>query len=524
MKTVLAIPPWFCLQGKSEIFTPLGVASIAGALTKAGHEVVIVNGDAVLHPVLKPKGKVPLAFFHASRRYVNLHDPSLKMWDMLARAILNHQPRVVGVSMWTAAYQSALNVCRAVKRISPTTVTVVGGIHPTVDPHSVIETPEVDFIVCGEGERASVELWRIIKDGGDIKARSVRVQGVWSAEAGVIRDGGKTPLCKSLDDLPLPRYDLVDGTKPVFSTGGIATCGIMTSRGCPHGCTFCGSQALWTTAVRNRSIESCIRELEYYRESLDLGYFRINDDYFGLQKARVLKFCDVLLRRFGPSWGFTVNTCLSTLDEEMVVALERAGCEQLNFGIESVVPRIRQTFVRKEVDLNKAVRMIDFVRNRSTIRAAVYFMTGFPHETEEELLQTVSFMREAEPEFSSWSIVSPYPGTPLYRYAREQGLLPECSSIHLMHHSLESNMAQIPRKRYAEILREILSLSDNIQKKQPNKPHRSLYTARLIRQRNQAVAQLNSVRNSAWWKLRHRLEKLAKRLWHSLRDRLAVVK
>jgi radical SAM superfamily enzyme YgiQ (UPF0313 family) len=219
-----------------------------------------------------------------------------------------------------------------------------------------------------------------------------------------------------------------------------------------------------------------------------------------------------------------VNTCLSTLDEEKVIALERAGCEQLNFGIESVTPRIREAFVRKEVDLDKAVRMMDFVKNRSTIRAAVYFMTGFPHETEEELLQTVSFMREVEPEFSSWSIVSPYPGTPLYRYAQEQGLLPECSSIHLMHHSLETSMAQIPRKRHAEILRDILSLSDNIQKKQPNKPHRSLYTARLIRERNQAIAQLDSVRNSAWWKLRRRVQKRAKRLWHSLQDRFAVVK
>jgi anaerobic magnesium-protoporphyrin IX monomethyl ester cyclase len=521
MKTVLVIPPWFCLQGKSEVFTPLGLASVAGALSKAGHEVVIVNGDAVLRRFIRPKRRVPLAFFHATREYVRLHDPSLRMWDVLARAILSHQPQVVGISMWTAAYQSALNVCHAIKKVSPCTTIVVGGIHPTVDPHSVIGKPDVDFIVCGEGERASVELWRMIEDGRDMKTRSTGVQGVWFTDAGVIQEGGQAPLCESLDDFPFPRYDLVDGGKPEFSVGGVATCGIMTSRGCPHGCTFCGSQALWTTRVRYRSIESCMRELEYYRDKLDVGYFRINDDYFGLQKERVLKFCDRLLRRFGPTWGFTVNTCLSTLDEEMVIALERAGCEQLNFGIESVVPRIRKAFVRKEVDLDKAVRMINFVRNRSTIRGAVYFMTGFPHETEEELLQNVTFMRETEPEFSSWSIVSPYPGTPLYNYARANGLLPDCSAIHLMHHSLETSMAQIPRERYAEILREILLLSDAIQKKQPNKPHRSLHMARLIRQRNQAVAQLDSVAGAAWWSLRFRSRKMARRLWHSLEERFA---
>ena len=522
MKTVLVIPPWFSLQGKSEIFTPLGVASIAGALAKAGHEVVIVNGDAVLSGILRPKQTAPLAFFHATKEYVHLHDPSLRIWDILAQAILKHQPQAVGISMWTAAFQSALNVCGAVKKVSPQTVTVIGGIHPTVDPRSVIENPDVDFIICGEGERTAVDLWRIINLGRDIKMRSAGIKGVWAAVDGVIREGGKAPLNKSLDHLPFPRYDLLAGAKPEFSVGGIATCGIMTSRGCPNGCAFCGSQALWTTAVRYRSIESCMSELEYYRESLDLGYFRINDDYFGLRKERVLEFCDQLLRRFGPTWGFTVNTCLSTLDDEMVIALERAGCEQLNFGIESVVPRIRKAFVRKEVDLEKAVRMIDFIKNRSNIRGAVYFMTGFPEETEGELLQTVAFMREIEPEFSSWSIVAAYPGTPLHKYALEHGLLPECSPIHFMHHSLKTSMADIPRERHAEILREILTLSDMIHKKQPNKPHRSLYTAHLIRQRNQAVAQLDSVRNSAWWNLRRRARKMTKRMWHRLQARFAV--
>jgi hypothetical protein len=223
MKTVLVIPPWFCLQGKSEIFTPLGLASIAGALAKAKHEVVIVNGDAVLSGIIRPKRTVPLAFFHASKEYVDLHDPSLHIWDLLAQAILNHQPQAVGISMWTAAYQSALNVCRAVKKVSPQTVIVVGGIHPTVDPRSVIGDPDVDFIVCGEGERATVDLWRIINLGRDIKTRSAGVKGVWTEVDGVIREGGKAPLNTSLDDLPFPRYDLVDGAKPEFSVGGIAT-------------------------------------------------------------------------------------------------------------------------------------------------------------------------------------------------------------------------------------------------------------------------------------------------------------
>ena len=89
-------------------------------------------------------------------------------------------------------------------------------------------------------------------------------------------------------------------------------------------------------------------------------------------------------------------------------------------------------------------------------------MTGFPHETKEELEENVKFMKETKPQNSVWGIVTPYPGTELHKYATKEGILPDVNPIHLMHHSPKTSMADIPLEQYKEILRRILRIQKKI--------------------------------------------------------------
>jgi radical SAM superfamily enzyme YgiQ (UPF0313 family) len=458
MKTLLINPPWYCFQSRESHYVPLGLVYVAGALTTSGYEVKILNGEEVLGPhTLDESTETPVAFFHATDRYVQFHDLSLPIWQVLGEAIARHAADVVGITMWSGAYQSAINTCKLVKTLNPGAITVVGGIHPTLDPLSVIQHSEVDFVVCGEGERAAVELWRLLEEGGDVHKKAARLRGIWTRVNGKVHEGGKTETIEDLDEIPFPNYEVVVG-EPAR-----AVLGLMTARGCPYGCTFCASKEIWGRKVRFRSIESCMDELAHYREKFGLKWFRVNDDSFCLHRVRVLEFCDLLVARFGHTWSFAIDANVDTLDEEIIDKLVWAGCTGISIGVESVVPRI-QKLCHKYVDLERARRMIAYI-NQSKIGCGVYFMTGFPHETEEELKQNIRFMEDTRPQNAMWSIVTPYPGTDLHRYAIQEGILPDTSPIHLMHHSIKTSMADIPPERYEELLWRILRIRDRIARK-----------------------------------------------------------
>ncbi|MCP4270018.1 MAG: radical SAM protein [Candidatus Brocadiaceae bacterium] len=455
MKTLLVNPPWYCFQNRSESYIPIGIAYIAGALVNSGHEVRILNGNQVLaRYTIDETAETDRAFFHATDQYVKFHDISLPIWKILGEEIVKESPGIIGISMWSGSYQSTINTCKVIKAQNPHILTVVGGIHPTLDPLSVIKHPEIDFVICGEGERAVVELWPLLEEGGDIYRKAISIQGIWTKINGEIHNGGKTTLTDLIDEIPFPNYEVVIGD-PSASIAGI-----MTARGCPYGCTFCASKDIWGRSVRFRSVDSCIRELSLYREKFGLKWFRVNDDSFCLRKERVLEFCDKLVERFGHTWWFGIDANVNTLNQEIIDKLEWAGCTEISIGLESVAPRI-QKFCRKKVDLNRAREIISCI-NRSKIASGVYFMTGFPHETEEELEENIKFMKEVKPQNSIWGIVTPYPGTELYQYAIKEGFLPDVDPIHLMHHSLKTSMADIPMKRYEEILCRILRIQDEI--------------------------------------------------------------
>ncbi|MGO8880156.1 MAG: B12-binding domain-containing radical SAM protein [Desulfomonilaceae bacterium] len=448
-RTVLVNPPWYCFQNQPASYLPLGIAYIAGVLTAAGHEVQIVNGEQLLAPLtIDPSIQRPGIVVSSIERYESFHDPNSFVWKILAKEILASAPRIVGFSMWTASYQSVINTAMVLKELDPNIITVVGGIHPTIDPLSVINHPVVDFVICGEGEQAAPKLWELISTDANFQRESTKIEGVWTKLNGEVWNGGKSSLIDRIDDIPFPNYEVVKD----LSVQSIA--GIITSRGCPFGCSFCASEAMWTKRVRYREIGECIRELAYYRSKFDLRKFRVNDDTFCLNRDRVKEFCDQLVALFGHTWEFMVDANVNSLDSETVSFLKMAGCTQINFGIESVAPRIRQLFINKKVDLDHAKKMVEEMY-RVGIISSVYFMTGFPGETEAELEATILFMEELGATNNIWSIVSPYPGTSMYEYCIANGYLRKVSELHLMHHSLATNMAAIDPKRYGALIRLI---------------------------------------------------------------------
>lgn len=453
MKTVLVNPPWFCLMGRSAPGMPLGIACIAAVLREAGHATVIFDGERAAAPHIPPSTASTRAFFHDAGAYHELLRPDAPLWDCLAQAILAHEPRMVGITVWSGAYPAAMALAHALKKRMPSVLLVAGGVHATLAPATLLEPGAFDYAIAGEGEAAARKLWDACASC-DGPAREA-IAGVWWRDDATVHDGGRAPLADDLDALPMPDY-----TGIVPEGGRVPVAGIMTSRGCPFRCGFCASEALWTSRVRYRSVDAVLDELAEHHTRFGVTQFRINDDSFCLKAARVEEFCRKLTARFDLGrMRFWIDANESTLTPELIRMLEKAGCRFIAIGIESAAPRIREAFIRKKVDLDHARELVAFM-NTTRIVSGAYFMTGFPEETEAELMQTVDWMRRARPANPLWGVLAPYPGTELSAYAQAKGILPEAGFEHFMHHSVKTSMAAIAPERHAALMESINAESD----------------------------------------------------------------
>jgi len=142
-------------------------------------------------------------------RVNNLDDP---VYNEVCGVIVNERPDVIGVSVSTSAYKSALNIARLSKKLNPNVKIVFGGIYPTVLPEEVLQTKLVDIVVRGEGEFTFLEVIKALEGGESIRG----ILGVpFIAEDGSIVHNPNRELIADLGTLPFPARHLVLDVKRV---------------------------------------------------------------------------------------------------------------------------------------------------------------------------------------------------------------------------------------------------------------------------------------------------------------------
>lgn len=349
---------------------------------------------------LVPTGLVALAAFLESRGHaVTLANYSDLGWRRAAAAAARRRPGLVGVSIFTHNRTDSFRFIRALKRLRPETVIVAGGPHVSALAAATIRRyPELAYLVRGEGEAAVLDLLARVAAG--------------TPETGVILDGKRVD---GLDALPSPaaftgKMIGVDAAKQ-FSV-------VITSRGCPDRCRFCGSPWFWSRRVRFRSPESILAELRLIRKRFGLREFSIRDDNFTLDRNRVLEFCR-LLRRSGLRFRWSCQARVDTVDAALLTAMRQAGLEQIQLGVESGSPRI----------LAKLGKRITPAQSEAAVAAAraagvgvtIYLMTGMAGETAADFAATRALLDRLQPDAVVVSPVAYYPGTALYATARRAG-------------------------------------------------------------------------------------------------------
>jgi tetratricopeptide (TPR) repeat protein len=214
------------------------------------------------------------------------------------------------------------------------------------------------------------------------------------AEGAVVR-AEERPQYKNLDDLASPQ-DYFD------------THILMTSRGCPWACTFCGAETSWGRGFRSNSVDYVVTAMGKVLERLPVKMIQIKDDTFTTNKKRVLELCrEIRKRKLRFFWS--CDTRVDLLTDELLREMRLAGCQRLSLGVESGSQRILDAIDKKitVAEIEESTRLA----KKYGIKVRHYMMLGNRGETRASFEETLAFLQRARPHEYVFSCLSIYPGT-----------------------------------------------------------------------------------------------------------------
>lgn len=334
--------------------------------------------------------------------------------EEIVDSVKRNKPKLVGISCLSTDMGDVKRLASRIKKEDEGILTVVGGIHPTLFPEYFFEkSRDVDFVVMGEGEVTLVELIKGIRAKGNLGA----IDGIAYRNKGDVCVNKQREPIKDMDEIPFPAFDLVDMeyyTMPsewVIRGVPIAGFFIFTGRGCPYACKFCVNKNLSDRRVRLRSASNVVDELEFLIENYNIDGFFIYDDAFGLNRKRALEVCDEIIRRkLDLVWGCQARVNLIT--EDMIKRMKKAGCIQLEFGVESGSQRILDSLHKqiKVEDTKKVFKLCD----KHGMRKLANFLINTPEETKEDVEATLDLAIEIGANINLFNITTLFPGSDLY--------------------------------------------------------------------------------------------------------------
>lgn len=352
---------------------------------------------------------------------VRVFDPHPKN-DIDIEKIIDFKPDVIGVSVLTCYLKRAKYLTSAVKERLKSSVLVVGGVHATALPEETLNYFNADYVVFGEGEITMEELCTRLK-----KKRSADdINGlVYKKGTNVIKTAPRE-LIQDLDKLPMPGRHLIEFDKYLFPPGIIRgywserCTSLMTSRGCPFKCIWCGTQTTFGRKVRRRSVRNVMVEIEELQKNYNIDTLWFVDDTFTLNKDWVLELCDKLIEQNkGLKWGCMSH--VTTLDEEMVSKMKEAGLIQIDFGVESGSNKVLKSLHKNSNE--ESIKRAFKIAKQAKVRTMATFIFGNPDETKQDVEKTFQLAKEIKPDFTSSFFLTPFPGTELMEMAKKNGWL-----------------------------------------------------------------------------------------------------
>ncbi len=369
LKILLIYP--YCLEERGKDYdvrpVPIGVYYIGALLREHGYDIEILN-------------------------WYNIN----KFPEKISELLEQKRPDIIGLSVLQANRWGALEIAKAAKKLNPDVKIVYGGVAATfLWRHFLSHFSEVDFIVLGEGEYTFLNLVKGLEKN-DLEALEKTGGLAFRKNGTPFRTGEPTPV-EDIDRLPVPSkyFDYQH---------------VVSARGCPWNCTFCGSPRFWGRKVRFHSPDYFVDQLELlYKKGIN--FFYVSDDTFTLKKNRVIEICRQIIKR-GLRITWQAISRVDCVDEDILYWMRLAGCVQISYGVESGSKKMRD-FFNKKTDTATIKKTFNLTRSYG-ILARAYFIYGSPGETWETIQESIDLIHETRPLSVVFYILDIYPGTALY--------------------------------------------------------------------------------------------------------------
>ena len=239
---------------------------------------------------------------------------------------------------------------------------------------------------------------------------------VWRKDGQVVVNPDR-PMIADLDDLPLPLYQLLPLQKYLMPLIKGPYCFIVTSRGCPAGCTYCIKHVSYGPTMRLRSPAKLLEEIRVLY-GLGVRHIHMYADLFTVNREQVVGVCRGIIES-GMKISFTCNSRVDFVDSEMLHLMAQAGCSYIAWGLESASKEIL-SHARKGVDPGRAAQSLAWA-HEAGIKNWGYFIIGLPGETEQTIRQTIDFAKSLPLDIALFHIAAPYPGTPFFHEVVRNG-------------------------------------------------------------------------------------------------------
>lgn len=296
---------------------------------------------------------------------------------------INQEVDLVGITVLTEYALRAYQIGDAYRKKG--VKVVMGGIHPTIVPDEALE--HADAVVVGEAEG----VWpQLVSD-----AASGQMQRIYRADKTTVLEG-----------LPIPRRDLLPGSH--YQSRVPMPIGVETSRGCPYDCEFCCIGQSLGSQYRVRPVHEVIAEIE----SIDSPHLFFVDDALALNRDSAKRLFTEMIP-LGKRW-LAQGTVSLAEDPELLGLMKRAGCLGLLVGFESVQKEIQDEVSKiRKLKVGYSETMHRFHNEGFGILGC--FVFGFDFENKDVFDQTLEFIMKSHMDCVQLRILTPYPGTRLYK-------------------------------------------------------------------------------------------------------------
>jgi len=290
----------------------------------------------------------------------------------------------IGFSATTPQTVHARDLLHKIRLTGNEAKTILGGVHASAQPEHLAGL--FDYIVVGEGE---MPLVRILLD---------------NVKPGIVT----MPAISNIDNLPFPDRHFIKQERNIAITeknDHERIGAIFSSRGCPYRCRFCSSHEVWGRKARLHSAKRIFSEMTELRNDWQIDFIKFSDDTFTLDEKRVIELCDLIdSSGFDISWGCNIRANTSdALLERMV----KAHCREVWIGAESGSPRILKD-MKKGISVNQVEHIFAKTKELGLYRR-VYFLLGWPTETEQDIELTRELASKIEADQYGFSVLCPYP-------------------------------------------------------------------------------------------------------------------